>query len=198
MTVTRELDIVYAEALEDDAELGGQRCDDLVEAASYWRRAGEHDRARRALLAAVDADDGTGFSDPRASYAEYLMARGSETEADRLFTGLLHSGSTREQTYLAAATAYAGARRIREAIRWTNVGIQRVAPDGFEPDLAGGDPGYELLALRRGLRRGLGAPADALDEQFDAAVRRGDQLRDRIRRLREPASAHRTRGQAGT
>ncbi|WP_344678900.1 hypothetical protein [Saccharopolyspora taberi] len=188
MTVTRRLDVVYAEALEDDAELGGQRCDDLVEAASYWRRAGEHERAERALLAAVAADDGRGFFDPKATYAEFLMANGRQAEADRLFAELLRSRSTREQTYLAAATAYSRARRTREALRWTNVGVQRLAPDGFEPDFGGGDRGYELLALRRELRRGLGAPADALDELFDAATRRGDELRDRIRRLRQRTS----------
>ncbi|QUG99974.1 hypothetical protein HUO13_03375 [Saccharopolyspora erythraea] len=185
----RLIDISFAEALEDDAESGGQRSDELVEAATYWRRAGDHERARRALLGAVDADDGTGFFDAKAAYAAYLMLRGLREHADELFAGLLHSHSTREETYLSAACAYAHDGRPRMAMRWANVGLQRLVPHGFPRDFAGGDPGYELLRFRRSLRQRLGEPADALDEVFDQALHRGHELSEHIRAVRRQAGA---------
>src|SRR5437763_1718882 len=92
--------IEYAEALEADAEDSGERCDDLVEAASYWRMAGEPDRERRALLTAIEADDGQSLFDARAAYGQFLMHQGETDAAEELFGELLHENSLREQTYL--------------------------------------------------------------------------------------------------
>lgn len=182
----RRLAATCAEALEADAEEGGGRCDDLVQAASYWRAAGRPERERRTLLAAVEADDGRGFFDARSAYGEFLMAYGHNAAAEALFAELLHQQSAREQTYLNAAGAFEEAGQHRQALRWLNVGIHRLVPHIADPgtDLAGGDAGYELLHVRRRLRRILGEPPDALDEIFDDSQRRGNEVLTRIQHLR--------------
>lgn len=168
----------YAEALEADADVSGARCDDLVEAASYWRMADKPDREEQALLAAVDADTGNCLFDPRAAYGDFLMHQGRTDEAEKLFAEVLHGGSLREQTYMCAAHAFAHAGRSREALRWFNVGAQRLFPDlaEIEYDLAMGDNGFELLRERDILRRELGEPTDAVDEAFAWAMRRGAEV----------------------
>lgn len=182
----RRLAASCAAALEADAEEGGNRCDDLVEAAAYWRTAGEPERERRALLAAMAADDGRGFFDARAAYGEFLMAYGHRAEAEQLFAELIHQPSSREQTYLNAAGAFSEAGQPRQALRWLNIGIQRLAP--VEAHLAGGDAGYELLRLRRQLRHRLGEPPDGLDSAFEALRRRKHEMLARIDQLRRASS----------
>jgi hypothetical protein len=100
---------------------------------------------------------------------------------------LMRGGSQREQTYLCAAHAYLRTGRSRAALRWLNIGVQRLFPDfgKIATDLAMGDNGFELLRERSTLRRQLGETADAVDEAFDSAVRHGDEVLHTIEDLRE-------------
>lgn len=179
--------IAFAKALEEDAEISGEASDDLVEAAGYWHQAGEHEREHAALRNAIEADDGHGLLDARASFADFLMKHGESQQADELFTTLLHEHSQREETYLCAAYAYRDAQRPAEALRWLNVGAQRLFP---EPDreLARGDNGYELLLVRRDLRESMGLEADTFDELHKASVRRGDAVLDAIHEIQNGQS----------
>ncbi|GAB3283187.1 tetratricopeptide repeat protein [Parasphingorhabdus pacifica] len=192
----RRLAAVCAAALEADAKEAERRCDDLVEAASYWRVAGEPAREHAALVAAMAADDGRGFFDARAAYGEFLMAHGHHAEAEHLFAELLHLHSGREQTYLNAAGAFEEAGQHALALRWLNVGIDQIigplsrhSPGTGSPiDLAGGDPGYELLRVRHRLRRRLGWPLDVPDAVFEGLEHRGREISARIRELRRSRS----------
>ncbi|MGW0894792.1 SEC-C metal-binding domain-containing protein [Saccharopolyspora sp. NPDC002578] len=166
---SREAAIARAEELEADAEHSGERTDDLVEAASYWRNAHEPDRERAALLAAIDADSGDSLFDPRATYAEMLMRRGQRAEADALLNELMDDLTAREHTYIAASTAYQHAGDTAAALRWLHIGIGRLIPDVTDPDadLGVDDPGVELLRMRREIRTGLGEQPDDLDRALD-------------------------------
>ncbi len=166
---SRRAAIERAEALEADAENSGERTDDLVEAADYWRTAHEPERERAALLAAIDADTGESLFDPRATYAEMLMRLGERAEADRLLNELMGDLNSREHTYIAASGAYQHAGDTATALRWLHIGITRLIPDATDPEteLAVNDDGVELLRIRREIRTDLGQPPDELDHALD-------------------------------
>ncbi len=185
---TRRMQVEYAEALEADAEISGQRCDDLVEAASYWHAAGEHAREERALLAAAEADDDRGSLSGRGSYAEFLMTHGRREEAERRLAELLHEGSDCESAYLAAAQAYDAVGAPGEALRWLNVGVNRFVPE-LDAGLDLGDPGMELMRARRDLRARLGLPPDVIDEFTERQLRLGREFFDRLMASRAGSGA---------
>lgn len=166
---SRKAAIARAEELEADAEHSGERTDDLVEAASYWRNAHEPERERAALLAAIDADTGESLFDPRATYAEMLMRRAQRTAADELLNELMGDLDAREHTYIAASAAYQHAGDTAAALRWLNIGIGRLIPDATDPDAELGvhDKGVELLRMRREIRTDLGEQPDDLDRALD-------------------------------
>lgn len=171
--------IQYAEALEADAEISGERCDDLVEASGYWHFAEEHEREERALLAAAEADDGHNVLSGRAAYASFLLTHGRREEGERAMAQLMREGSECEWAYGEAAAGYQAIGAQQEALRWLNIGVQRFVPD-LDTDVEVGDPGFELLRERADLRHGLGLPADQYDELLTRSEERSHEVFSQI------------------
>ncbi|MCI2423173.1 SEC-C domain-containing protein [Saccharopolyspora sp. K220] len=188
MTVTstdaqRRLHIEYAEALEADAETSGEKCNDLVEAADYWHSAGEHEREERALLAAVEADDGNNVLSGPAAHGKFLLTHGRRAEAEERFARLLREGSNCEWAYVEASMAYQLVDEPQEALRWLNIGVNRFVPD-LDVELEMGDVGFELLRERSLLRRELELPKDGLDDLFDQLTEHGRQISEQIKDIK--------------
>ncbi|WP_143121703.1 SEC-C domain-containing protein [Saccharopolyspora antimicrobica] len=178
----RRMHIEYAEALEADAEISGERCDDLVEASGYWHFADEHGREERALAAAAEADDGRSVLSGRAAYASFLLTHGRREEGERAMAQLMHEGSECEWAYGEAAAGYQAIGAHQEALRWLNIGVQRFVPDlGAEVEV--GDPGFELLRERADLRHRLGLPADQYDELLARSEERSHEVFSQIEEI---------------
>ncbi|MFC7341273.1 SEC-C metal-binding domain-containing protein [Saccharopolyspora griseoalba] len=171
----RKRDREYARALEEDAELGDEPCNDLVEAAGYWHEAGEHEQERAALARAREIDPDTGPLSGRGAYIAHLITHGRAEEAAPLLEAERRSPSQVEFAYSDISQAYAAIGDHQRALRWLNIGINRLVPD-LHPDLdmSRGDPGYELLRARSELRAENGLPPDAIDEFFAQVDRRAE------------------------
>lgn len=183
---------MYARALEDDAELGDEPCNDLVEAAGFWHGAEEHERERSALARAYELDDDTGPLSGRGAYIAYLITHGRAAEAEPLLEAERRHSSQVELTYSEISQAYAAIGDHKQALRWLNIGISRLVPD-LRPELEmrHDDPGYELLELRTELRGEAGLPPDATDETFEqirsTSQAESEQLAEIIREAQEEA-----------
>ena len=185
-------DRTYAQALEDDAEFGDEPCNDLVEAAGFWHEAGDHERERSALARAYELDDDTGVLSGRGAYIAHLITHGRAAEAEPLLETERRSPSQVEFTYSDIAHAYAAIGGREQALRWLNIGINRLVPD-LHPDLEmrRDDPGYELLLDRAELRAEAGLPPDATDEAFEQirsmSLAESEQLAEIIREAKQEA-----------
>ncbi|KAA5836843.1 SEC-C domain-containing protein [Saccharopolyspora hirsuta] len=187
----RQLNIEYAEALEADAEISGQRCDDLVEAAGYWHFAEEHEREEQALATAAEIDDGHNVLSGRAAYASFLLTHGRLEEGERAMAQLMREGSECPWAYGEAAAGYHAIGAQQEALRWLNIGVQRFIPD-VDAAVEVGDPGFELLRERAELRRELGLPQDQYDELHARSQERSHEVYaqiEEVSRQRQAATA---------
>lgn len=163
VTDSAKLNAQYAEALEEDAALGDDPCNDLVEAAGHWHLADEHDRERAAVERAWELDTGAGPLSGLGAYISYLLTHGHADEARPLLADLRRNPSSLETTYQEVCAAYEAIGDVSEGMRWLNAGANHIVPS-LEVMLEQGDPGYDLLLERRERRFELGLPTDVMDE----------------------------------
>jgi tetratricopeptide (TPR) repeat protein len=138
----------------------------LTEAAEYWHRAGDHDRAIELLTDAVSLGGEDG-GNARVTLAEVLFDLGRAEEGRAQLGVLRQQRPSSPMPYHLAAELLEERGEHQQALTWFNMAISRLSDEelgdlhhefGF-PSYAG-----HLLAGRRRVRRAVGLPPDELDD----------------------------------
>ena len=153
--------------LEAEArEYPDDRGEILMEAAAAWRRAGDDARAS-ALLEGLVADGGEDGCDARVELAAQLLDLDQPDDALARLAELARDPALHDGHCRWAAELLAEHGRPREALRWYDRLVARMAPDRLDAVReADGWLALESIALRgrREVRRELGLPPDETDE----------------------------------
>lgn len=159
----REAEHLEAEALE----WPDQRGEILLEAAVAWRGAGDRDRATR-LLTEIVAEGGEDGLYARCELVADCYERGDVAGAEQGLAQLAREPALHDGHCQLVAELLAERGDLHGAAAWYDRAVARLAPETVAA-LRGPDGWMQLAAAimlrgRRGVRRRLGRPADAMDE----------------------------------
>ena len=132
--------------------------------AEFLARDGQDDQARTVFSAALE-DGGWTTLHPKIGLLELALKRDDATEADALAADLLQLYRDEQLTpddCVSVGEALEKASRLKQAHRWFTMPLRELDPEELE------DGDLLLLAGRYRVRRALGLPMDAFDEETDA------------------------------
>jgi tetratricopeptide (TPR) repeat protein len=175
-------------ALELEAELDeypDERGAVLIEAAWFWRRAGEHDRAIELLTEAI-ALGGRDGGNARVAMAEVLFELDREDEARAQFDVLRRDRPSSPMPYHMAAELLEERTEYQEALTWFNIAVSRLT----EQEMADRHGEFRFLSYanhviagRRRVRQALELPPDELDESLPLRTSPFTQIGDLAERV---------------
>jgi len=158
---------VIAEELEAELEdYPDERGQILTEAAEYWHRAGQHDRAIALLTEAVTLggeDGGTA----RVALADVLFDLGRGDEAHAHLHALRQQRPPSPGPYHLAAELLEDRGEYQHALTWINMAVSRLTDQEMSDrhhEFAALSYANHVLARRRSIRQTMSLPADELDE----------------------------------
>ena len=139
------------------------RAELLTLQAEFLAQAGQLEESRTVFAAAL-ADGGWTTLHPKIGLLEIALKLGEEASADELLADLLKL--YREEQLMPDACVEVGealeeAGRLKQAHRWFTMPLREIDPEELE------DGDFLLLAGRYRVRRALGLPMDAFDEETD-------------------------------
>ncbi|MGZ6734645.1 MAG: hypothetical protein ACXVDH_08365 [Nocardioides sp.] len=140
------------------------RAELLTLQAQFLAQAGQLEESRTVFAAALE-DGGWTTLHPKIGLLEIALTLGEEASADELLADLLQL--YREEQLMPDACVEVGealeeAGRLKQAHRWFTMPLREIDPEELE------DGDFLLLAGRYRVRRALGLPMDAFDEETDA------------------------------
>lgn len=142
------------------------RAEYLSHAAEFYETHDRLDDALRCLREAI-ADGGTTWVDVRVRLVRVLLLLGEDDEADNLARELRRSlGSVANIDTVVEwlAEAFEEVGRLREALRWFNLGVRSIDPEVLDD---GDDWSLGILNGRSRVRRALGLGHDGYDRARD-------------------------------
>lgn len=173
-----------AEAMRAEAEAEQypeSRADCLLEAAEYWARAGDHERAL-SLLRPLIAEGGEDAEYARVNAADIAFGTGDTEQGYAELAALRAARPRHDGPCQLAAELLAERGDLAGALEWYNMAVARLSDADLE-EVALSSAGYltagMVLAGRAAMRSQLGFPPDDLDQLAPEPGRRGLLSQDR-------------------